>query len=136
MVVQQETRPVSAAQWSKALERAIDAGVDILTEPISGQTFCESTRHPGIVYVVTRESCSCIAGAHGSPCLHRACLLAQRGELPLPAPAACLWCNASGRQEDPLHERFVTCPDCHGTGTRIDTRPQGLPSVMPVAAAA
>lgn len=115
--------------WQAALDRAIAAGVDILTEPISGMTFAESTRHPGILYAVSRDSCSCVAGAHGQPCLHRAALLAQIGQLALPAPAACTWCAGSGRQEDTLNQRYVTCPDCQGTGVKVDRRLTGLPAV-------
>ena len=136
MAVPVQTRPVTAQQWERALQRALEAGVDILTEPLSGQTFCESTRHPGVLYVVTRDSCSCVAGAHGQPCLHRAALLAQQGELALPAPAACFWCDGHGTVEDVLNQCYQPCPDCHGTGIRPDHRLAGLPAAPMVAAAA
>ena len=105
--------------WSAALARAIANGVDILVEPISGQHFCESGRHPGVLYLVTRDSCSCAGGVNGQPCLHRAALLAQLDEFPLPAPAACLWCNGCGSVPNVDEQRYDACSSCAGTGTRL-----------------
>jgi hypothetical protein len=73
-----------AQRWARALNRALLQGLDVLTEPLSGETFVESSRTPGVVYRVSPESCSCAAGSHGQPCAHRAALLAQLGELALP----------------------------------------------------
>ena len=121
--------------WSAALARAIASSVDILVEPISGQHFCESVRHPGVLYVITRDGRSCAAGANGQPCLHRAALLAQLGELPLPAPAACLWCNGCGSVPNDEQQRYDDCDACGGTGYRQDRRLAGQPAVEVVAAA-
>ncbi len=141
MAVQiQETRPVSAAQWAQALERALQDGLDVLIEPISGEAFVESATSPGTLYAVTAHTCTCPAGARGLICKHRACLLAQLGELPLPnrVPiSTCLRCNGCGRIPNDYRERYDTCPACDGTGVvPVATRPYGLPSVEIVAAAA
>jgi len=102
----QGTRPGSASCWERALQRAILEALDVLVEPLSGQAFVESATHPGTLYAVSAHTCTCPAGERGLICKHRACYLAQIGELPLPAivPAA--------------------------------GRPYGLPAVQPVAAVA
>jgi hypothetical protein len=128
------SRPASADAWAKALDRAIAAGVDILIEPISGATFAESTRFPGVLYVVTRTSCSCLASGHNQVCLHRAALLAQLGELALPAPAACPDCCGCGVQSYGSYD--LPCETCGGSGIRVDRRLTGLPAVEITAAAA
>jgi hypothetical protein len=70
--------------WTRALDRAIAAGLDILIEPVSGEAFCESASRPGTLYAVTASSCTCAAGQHGRPCKHVAAYRAQAGLLPLP----------------------------------------------------
>jgi hypothetical protein len=132
MAVPVQSRPVSAESWNRALDRAISAGVDMLTEPISGLTFAESTRFPGVLYRVTRESCTCVAGAHGQPCLHRAALLAQLGELALPTPASCIDCCACGVQD--FGRYTLPCETCGGSGIRPDHRLAGAPAIQPIAA--
>lgn len=94
-----------ADRWQAALTRALAEGLDVLIEPISGAAFVESASKPGTLYVVSAESCSCLAGQHGIPCKHRACFLAQSGALPLPDPIATNETRAT-----------IDCPDCAGRG--------------------
>lgn len=76
-----------ADQWLRALDRAIAESIDILVEPISGQTFAEaSSGHT--LYIVTPTSCTCEAGTRGRICKHVACLLHQTGQFPVPLPVA------------------------------------------------
>jgi hypothetical protein len=111
-------RPVAADPWAAALARALADCLDVLIEPISGAAFVESATHPGTLYAVTAISCTCAGGATGGPCKHRACYLAQLGELPAPAPAPCLWCSGRGVFPNDYHQRYDRCVDCAGTGTR------------------
>jgi len=121
-----------AARWDAALNRAIDAASDVLIEPLSGSAFVESSRNPGVLYLVTAESCTCPAGGHGGICKHRAIYLAMIGELPVEAeaetlPADCLACCGCGVQSFRSYD--LPCPDCGGSGIRPDRRPQGQPGV-------
>jgi hypothetical protein len=98
----------NAQRWQAALKRAIAEAVDILVEPISGEVFCESSTRPGTLYAVSRTSCTCKAGQQGVPCKHRACFLAQLGELSLepdPGPGITLE-GTSDRQEIRVGGRY------------------------------
>jgi hypothetical protein len=95
----------TTVQWAKALARAIDEALDVLIEPISGEAFVESATRPGVLYQVSASMCSCPAGQRGAPCKHRACYLAQIGELPLGA--------ASEPEADP---NLIRCGRCFGDG--------------------
>src|SRR3954463_16734168 len=98
MLQSQSIRSTDATRWARALDRALSNALDVLVEPISGGAFVESATKPGTLYAVSATSCSCPAGAKGQPCKHRACYLAQIGELPL---------EGSGT---------IDCPDCRGCG--------------------
>jgi hypothetical protein len=130
MAAQMQTQPATAAQWTRALARAIDEGLDVLVEPTSGEAFIESVTTPGTLYAVSTRSCSCKAGQRGIPCKHRAAYLAQIGELhldPDSTPTAlgivparpCFWCNGSGRIPNDDEQRHDTCSACSGTGTAL-----------------
>ena len=98
-------RPESPARWAAALRRAMEAGVDLLEIGGSEMVAVESARHPGVVYLVSRDgtSCSCRAGEWGDPvCLHRALVLWLTGRM-----------DADGRPPRP-----ECCPECSGTGRR------------------
>src|SRR5690242_19079482 len=119
-------------RWQPALERALSDALDVLIEPDSGDAFVESASHPSVLYRVSAESCTCTAGKQGQVCKHRACYLAQIGELPLPqsaglepAPKACMWCFGTGRGANDEHERMESCDMCYGTGARKDRKPAG-----------
>src|SRR3954447_15206284 len=88
-----------AVRWQRALDRALANALDVLIEPISGEAFVESATNPGTLYQVTATSCTCPAGQAGIPCQHRACYLAQTGELAIDGMAP-----------------VENCPDCHGAG--------------------
>ena len=117
-------------QWHRALDRAINEALDVLTEPVSGETFVESATQPGTLYRVTLDMCTCTAGQRGIPCKHRAVLLAQLGILPLdddPAPVAalvdCAACNGCGHQYS--RSGGWRCDYCQGTG-QVMALPAGV----------
>lgn len=70
----------NAKRWQAALDRALTNALDVLVST-SGEAFVESASRPGLLYQVSRETCSCPAGQKGQICQHRACYLAQIGEL-------------------------------------------------------
>jgi SWIM zinc finger len=95
----------------------------MLIEPRSGEAFVESASQPGVLYRVSRDACTCLAGQHGVPCKHRAALLAQFGELPLPerepASVECPTCFGKGwgyAGDDYHWPDQVACRKCAGTG--------------------
>lgn len=93
------TAVATAARWQAALDRAISNALDVLVST-DGSAFVESATQPGLLYSVSRESCDCKAGQQGIPCMHRACYLAQVGELPLDsAPAGISFSGNCDRQE-------------------------------------
>jgi hypothetical protein len=132
---------VEAAKWARALDRALAEALDVLIEPISGEAFVESATRPGTLYAVSATSCNCPAGQQGIPCKHRACYLAQIGELPLGAPPAqirhrCPFCIA-GKVEMWVAGHVAgsrPCEACGGTGVDTDLRPHEAPEVRPLAA--
>jgi len=135
----------ATAMWVRALDRAIQNALDVLVEPISGEAFVESATRPGKLYAVSATTCTCPAGAHGVPCQHRACYLAQIGALPLPvsvpvATPPCPACTAGKVEEFGVSGPIgcKPCPACDGTGVvpAPATRPYGLPVIEIVAAAA
>lgn len=132
MAVQMQTRPATGAQWSRALERALSEGLDVLVEPISGEAFVESATSPGTLYQVTAFSCSCPAGRRSTPCKHRACYMAQIGVLEIdPEPASialrpCVWCHGSGRVPNDSLGQYDACSACGGTGTRPAPQPRRI----------
>lgn len=89
--------PQTAARWAKALDRAISNALDVLVST-SGEAFVESASKPGLLYSVSREHCTCPAGAKGQICQHRAAYLAQMGELEL-EPSRVTFFGNSDRQE-------------------------------------
>jgi len=122
------SRQTESACWAAALDRAIEEALDVLVEPVSGEAFVESATRPGTLYVVTATSCSCAAGAHGLPCKHRACYLAQIGELPLPETVRCISCTNGRIQEWTCGHPsgFANCDVCGGRG-----RVPALPAEQP-----
>ena len=89
-------RQVTPERWQAALRRAYDDSLDLFRVNDTGEWFAtsasERTLSGGTVYRVSRDACSCPAGAAGDPvCKHRALLLAELGYLDLdpdPAPVA------------------------------------------------
>lgn len=123
------SRKATAERWQSALNRAIVEALDVLIEPISGEAYVESSSRPGTLYQVSRETCTCAAAVAGDPvCKHRACYLAQIGELAIEAPAAdCPDCCGCGEQWFPSGGR--KCQACRGTG-RI--APAAPPIMIPI----
>jgi hypothetical protein len=124
MIQSTSSRKSEAQKWAKALERAIAEALDVLVEPISGEAFVESATRPGILYHVSAQTCSCPAGQKGQICKHRACYLAQIGELPLepetlivmhvPALVDCAACNGCGSVY--ANSGGWKCEVCQGRG--------------------
>ena len=138
------SRTSDVPRWQSALQRALEDALDVLVEPISGEAFVESASQPGVLYAVSREHCTCQAGARGIPCKHRACYLVQIGELRVddggaigidiePARKPCFWCNGSGKVPNDYCRQYDVCDRCSGTGIRPDRRPQGQPPMEIVA---
>lgn len=94
----------TAQRWAKALDRAISNGLDVLVST-SGEAFVESASVPGLIYSVSREHCSCPAGAKGQICQHRACFMAQIGELPL-EPSRIVFDGNSDRKDIMVDGRY------------------------------
>ena len=131
-------RATSAAQWARALDRALEEALDVLVEPVSGEAFVESGSRPGVLYAVSASSCSCPAGSRGIPCKHRACYLFQIGELPVDgevSPADCPACSGCGQQWYRAGYA-LPCESCGGSGVKPDHRLAGAPVIQPVAASA
>ena len=109
---------IATAQcWQKALNRAIAEALDVYVGT-EGEAFVESSSTPGLLYSVSREHCSCPAGQRGIPCKHRACYLAQCGELPLPEIGRCPSCTG-GKIEEWCCGHVIggrPCSVCGGTG--------------------
>ena len=122
-------------RWAKALGRALSECLDVLVCNATGDAFVESHTAPGTLYSVSREHCTCAAGMHGQVCKHRACYLAQMGELALPEFVDCPSCNGCGRQWF-ASGYALPCETCGGSGVKPERRLQGLPAIVPVAAAA
>jgi hypothetical protein len=129
MIQSTGSRTSDAKRWAKALERAIAEALDVLVEPISGEAFVESAGRPGVLYHVSAHTCSCPAGQKGQICKHRACYLAQIGELPLePTLVDCVACCGCGVQD---YGRYaLPCETCGGIG-RVPALP--APAIVPVA---
>ena len=123
----QSTKPqrTDAQCWEGALQRALDCALDVVCEPISGACFIESASEPGKLYAVSAQMCSCPAGQRGIPCKHRACYLAQIGELLLPETVRCISCTNGRIQEWTCGHPsgFVNCDVCGGSG-RVPVLPQ------------
>ena len=88
----------NAKRWNAALDRAISNALDVLVAT-DGAAFVESASTPGLLYAVSRETCTCPAGQASQICQHRACYLAQIGELGPQAPAGITFSGNSDRQE-------------------------------------
>lgn len=123
---QTRIRPENSVRWQAALDRAIANALDVLVAT-DGSAFVESSSTPGLLYAVSREACTCPAGQKGMICQHRACYLAQIGELPLhPEPSAvevsCRRCFGNGGHwaGSGVDSWQVICPNCNGTGRHLD----------------
>lgn len=107
-MLQEVTRPVqkeSPERWTSALDRAIAEALDVYIST-DGTAFVESASRPGLLYIVTRESCTCPAGDKGRPCKHRACFLAQIGELCTVTAEGITFTGNSDRQEIRINGRY------------------------------
>lgn len=111
----------------------------------------ESATRPGVLYHVSATSCARPAGQKGIPCKHRACFLAQIGELPLeaetqvepePQQVRCGRCFGEGECWLGSHDHGWVrgaCPWCGGSGTiQVPITPElaTFPEVVPAIAAA
>ncbi len=130
------TRQATPERWAKALDRALHGGVEILTTR-DGARFATSTSQLDMLYRVTETTCECAAALAGDPvCCHRAALRDILGTLPvmtvridefIPADAPkCSWCFGKGERwagsvdDERNPQRFITCPECQGTGANLD----------------
>jgi hypothetical protein len=104
MVMQiRPSRIETPARWQKALRRALENGVEILTASDDGERFATSASRLDLLHRVDPYRCTCEAGIAGDPiCMHRAALRFVLGWLALPE----------------LDEAAATidCPACQGCG--------------------
>jgi len=124
------TKPATAADFHRLADLAHERGLQLFRD--GPRWYCSSASNPGTCYFLTGLSCSCQGFVAHQRCSHYALLLERLGWLPEveeEASAPCLWCLGSSRQEDSVNQRFVTCPDCNGSGVRVDRRLAGQPGV-------
>lgn len=122
-------------RWARALDRALHGGVEIYTTH-DGERFATSSSRHDLLYAVTPETCDCQAGLSGDPvCCHRAALRSILGTQPVtivrvdelvpPDAPRCNVCFGRGERwagsvDDECNpQRWITCPDCCGTGRDI-----------------
>jgi hypothetical protein len=80
-------RPVTPDDLHRLADRAIAKGIRLFEEPISGDTFATSSRHPRLLYRLTAWSCTCPGFVSHQRCMHLALLMLETGMLPdLPDP--------------------------------------------------
>lgn len=137
LVASRSKSQATPERWARALDRALHAGIEIYTTP-SGERFASSASHLDLIYPVTETECACQAGLSGDPvCQHRAALRSILGTLPVltlridelvPADAPrCSWCFGKGERwagsvdDERNPQRFITCPECGGTGHNLDS---------------
>lgn len=126
----------SPERWRRALERSLQAGVEIFTVAGTSQLMATSATHLDRLYPVSATTCGCPAAIGGDPvCMHRAAARFVLGQLPdvEEQPQPCLWCHGSGLTPNHYHERYDNCDACGGSGVKPDHRLAGLPAVQPVA---
>jgi hypothetical protein len=111
-------------------DTAMERGIHILIEPISGEHFATSASDPTKLYRLTHYSCSCRGFMRWQRCGHHSALLAELGWLPLtpepaPVPPAqtpevpCHSCRGDGQvRAENFHGRIelMTCWSCAGAG--------------------
>lgn len=132
--VVRQSRAESPERWRKALERAIENGLEVFTVADTGERFVTSASKLDVLHRTDGHTCTCEAALAGDPiCQHRAAVRFCLGwvMMPDPEPAKCPCCRG-GRVERWLGHDIVgdaLCDVCHGTGIRPAT-------IRPVAAAA
>jgi hypothetical protein len=145
MVVQEQTRSTrrhvdSLERWQAALQRAIDAGLEVFTAADSGERFVTSASKLDTLHRTDGRRCSCEAAVAGDPvCQHRAVVRFVMGWLPAaetqPEGAECMWCYGTGGTPNGLHQRYDRCDVCGGSGVRPNHHLHDAPAVPMVAAA-
>src|SRR5690242_11194445 len=90
-------------RWRKALERALEAGLEVFVVADTGERMVTSASKFDVLHRTDGVSCTCKAALSGDPiCQHRAVLRFVMGWLALPESAATL--------------AMVSCPTCAGRG--------------------
>jgi len=84
MVQATQTRRESTPErWAKAIDRALDAGLEIFTTP-DGERFVSSASQLDVIYRCDGEHCACQAALAGDPvCQHRAVVRFTLGTIPV-----------------------------------------------------
>lgn len=122
-------RAESPERWAKALQRAIEHGVEVFVSAVDGQRFATSATQLDTLYPVDAYSCACPAALAGDPvCQHRAALRIVLGWIALddvstetPATIDCGACHGCGWNyvETNGGRTFpdqITCRRCGGSG--------------------
>jgi hypothetical protein len=138
-------RPTTPADLHRLADLARARGLRVF-EAAPHHWFATSHSDPFKLHVVTGFSCDCQGFIACGRCTHHALLLEHLGWLPelpddelsamaeTPAPANCASCSGGGIvvYRSGAEER---CPECGGSGVRVDRRLAGAPSVDVIAAA-
>src|SRR4051812_30657527 len=105
-------RVASPERWAKALQRAIDHGIDVLDIVGDPTHFAvESQSRPGVVHLVDAAGrvCTCEAAMTGDAvCAHRAIVRFAAGLLAMPVAPAVAAKGAASTGES------IECGECHG----------------------
>ena len=107
-------RVESPERWAKALQRAIEHGIDVLDIAGDPAHFAvESQSRPGVVHLVDAAGrvCTCEAAVTGDPvCAHRAIVRFAAGLLAMPVALAVATKDAASTGES------IECGECHDRG--------------------
>jgi hypothetical protein len=139
---ERRTRPATAEDFHRLAGVAHQRGLRLFRD--GTRWYCTSASDAGGCHYVTGFSCTCTGFIAHQRCTHHALLLERLGWLPeiidvdehqldavnIDSPS-CTGCGVVVYRT--FEER---CPDCGGSGVRVDRRLTGQPRVMPVAAAA
>lgn len=117
--IERTSRPDTQERWSRALDRAHVAGVQVYQCQGSGQWIATSSSDPNAAYECDGVDCTCAAALLGGDpvCCHRAAVrekLAGGSDSPEPP---CTRCDGTGRYADALTSwDSVICDRCNGGG--------------------
>lgn len=128
----QEHRTATPQRWATALNRALDAALDIYQVADTGERFVTSASQQDIIHRTDGVSCSCAAAVSGDPvCSHRAVVRFVMGTLPaVVVPISdlvaagvverCKRCFGQGEywagSVTDGDSRRIVCPICQGEG--------------------
>jgi len=130
-------RTETPERWARALDRALDAGLEVFRVADTGERFVTSASQLDTLHRCDGEVCTCVAAVAGDPvCQHRAVVRWTLGTLPVVvvrvdalAPSPCPSCTAGKIEEwgvsGPIG--WMPCSICGGSGV---LGPNTMPAVQ------